>query len=198
MNDEGTDSRLGARFEAALVYASQVHGGQMRKGTTVPYVSHLLGVASLVIEDGGTEDEAIGALLHDAAEDQGGQQRIDDIAFRFGSAVAAIVDGLSDTLVTPKPPWIDRKRAYLLRLETASPEVMRVSIADKLHNARRIVRDVELGGRAAWDRFNATPPEIVWYYRTCLELFERRSSSSLVGALAKAVVELEALVGQET
>lgn len=189
-----TDTRLGPRFEAALLYACQVHGGQVRKGTTIPYVSHLLGVASLVIEDGGSEDEAIGALLHDAAEDQGGRPRIDDIAFRFGPAVAAIVDGLSDTLVTPKPPWIERKRAYLARLDGETPAVIRVSIADKLHNARRIVRDVEFLGPSAWARFSATPPEIAWYYRACLEVFERRSTSSLVGELATVVARLEALL----
>lgn len=188
------DPRLGPRFEAALVYAAQIHGGQTRKGTTIPYVSHLLGVASLVIEDGGNEDEAIGALLHDAAEDQGGQPRIDDVAFRFGPTVAAIVDGMSDTLVTPKPPWIERKRAYLARLEVESPSVLRVSVADKLHNARRIVRDVEFLGPSVWDRFDASPREIAWYYRACLETIERRCASSLVGELATAVARLEALV----
>jgi len=193
-DQHAADARLGPRFDAALLYASQVHGGQVRKGTTIPYVSHLLGVASLVIEDGGTEDEAIGALLHDAAEDQGGQARIDDIALRFGPAVAAIVDGLSDSLATPKPPWIERKRGYLARLENESPAVIRVSIADKLHNARRIVRDVESLGPSTWQRFNATPPEIAWYHRACLGVFERRSTSSLVGEYATLVARLEELV----
>jgi len=113
---------LGARFEAALVYANQVHGGQCRKGTTVPYVAHLLGVTSLVLEDGGDEDQAIGALLHDAAEDQGGADRLADIRARFGEHVARIVDGCSDTLVTPKPPWSERKAAYLARLESEPPD----------------------------------------------------------------------------
>lgn len=181
---------IGARFEQALAYASQIHALQTRKGTAVPYVSHLLAVSALVLEDGGDENEAIAALLHDAVEDQGGAPRLDDIAARFGARVASIVRGCSDTDLSPKPPWIERKRAYIAELEDAPPEVVRVSLADKLHNAGSILHDYRQLGEALWERFDPTSDQ-VWYYGTLAEVFRRVSDSRMAGELGQAVHELE-------
>ncbi len=159
----------------------------------MPYVAHLLGVASLVLEDGGDEDEAIGALLHDAAEDQGGQDRLDDIAARFGATVARIVEGCSDTLESPKPPWRTRKAGYLARLEGEPPAVLRVSLADKLFNARSIVRDVEDGGPSVWHRFNAPPAHLAAYHRKLEAVFSRRCPGPMAGQYAEVVARLEEL-----
>ena len=185
---------LGERFEQALVYAARLHAAQVRKGTEVPYVSHLLAVASLVLDDGGDEDEAIAALLHDAVEDQGGAARLEDIRRRFGSRVADIVEGCSDTDAAPKPPWRGRKEAYIARLSTASPSVVRVSLADKVHNARAIVRDFRLVGDALWSRFDPDADH-AWYYRALVDAFARVSSSPMVDELHAATVELEEAVG---
>ena len=130
------------------------HRDQRRKGTEIPYIGHLLGVCSLVIEDGGTEDEAIAALLHDAAEDQGGEQTLERIRAEFGDHVAEIVRACSDTLEDPKPPWRTRKEAYLAHLDEQPAPVLRVSLADKLFNARAILRDYLSVGDELWQRFN--------------------------------------------
>ena len=159
---------LGERFIQAVAYAVELHGGQARKATPIPYVTHLLAVCSLVLEDGGTEDEAIAALLHDGPEDQGGQAVLDQIGRRFGPEVAAMVDGLSDTLEDPKPPWRDRKATYLARLSEEPPSVLRVSLADKLHNLRSIAAD----GESVWDRFNAPKPDQARYFGDLLAVFE--------------------------
>ncbi len=187
---------LGPRFEAALLHAVHVHGGQRRKGTSIPYVSHLLGVASLVLDDGGDEDEAIAALLHDAAEDQGGQDRLDDIATRFGERVARIVDGCSDTFETPKPDWLVRKKAYVERLEHEPADVLKVSLADKLYNARAIVRDVDSLGPTVWRRFNAAPLDLAWYYRALAEVFGRRYPAPMTTQLAEVVERLQELAAR--
>jgi (p)ppGpp synthase/HD superfamily hydrolase len=129
------------RFAYALDYATRAHEEQMRKGSEIPYVSHLLAVAALVLEDGGDEDEAIAALLHDVVEDQGGAERLAEVEREFVLRVAAIVESCSDTLVTPKPPWRERKAAYVAHLEGADPSAVRVSLADKVHNVRTIVLD---------------------------------------------------------
>ena len=128
------------RFDRALVYATNAHASHVRKGTTTPYVSHLLMVTGLVLEHGGTEDEAIAALLHDAVEDAGGKPRLDDIRARFGDVVSDIVHGCSETDETPKPDWIVRKRAYVAHLPGASASIRLVSSADKLANVRSIIQ----------------------------------------------------------
>ena len=145
---------LSERFEQALQFAAATHRTQVRKGSGIPYVGHLLGVCSLVIEDGGSEDEAIAALLHDAAEDQGGQPMLDEIRERFGDHVAGIVAACSDTIESPKPPWRARKEAYLEHLEHQPESVLRVSLADKLFNARAILRDYLVVGDELWSRFS--------------------------------------------
>lgn len=163
--------RLTVRFEEALVYAAQLHRFQTRKGTEIPYVSHLLAVTALVIQDGGDEDQAIAALLHDAVEDQGGRETLAEIHRRFGEQVARIVEHCTDAYEDPKPPWRARKESYLARLRQAPPEVQRVSLADKLHNARSILRDLRSGGPQVWERFRGGKEGTLWYYRSLVEIF---------------------------
>ncbi len=188
---------LSSRFQSALQYACQLHANQLRKGTPVPYISHLLAVTALVIEDGGDEDQAIAALLHDAVEDQGGLQTLEEIRRRYGDYVAAIVAACSDATTTPKPPWRQRKEAYLAHLPSAGPDVQRVSLADKLHNARSILRDVRQNGDAIWGRFTGGKDGTLWYYRSLLEIFQLVSTSPMVPELGRVVAELERLAGQE-
>ena len=168
---------LGPRFDQALLYASELHRNQVRKGTDIPYIAHLLSVTALVLEDGGSEDEAIAALLHDAVEDQGGQATLAEIRRRFGEQVAAWVMELSDTDTIPKPPWQERKDDYLEHLANASPEVLRISLADKLHNAHSLLDDLRLVGNETWDRFNGGKTGTLWYYRSLADLFQARLAS---------------------
>jgi (p)ppGpp synthase/HD superfamily hydrolase len=181
-------------YDRALTYATQVHGGQCRKGTKIPYIAHLLSVSALVLEDGGDEDEAIAGLLHDAVEDQGGAGRLQDIGARFGEKVAAIVDGCTDTDEVPKPPWRARKEAYVQHVASASASVIRVSLADKVHNARAILFDYRREGERLFQRFNAGKADQLWYYETLLEEFRVRSASPLVQELDRVVTELAALL----
>jgi GTP pyrophosphokinase len=183
-----------ARFQEALVYASELHAQQRRKGSGAPYVGHLLGVTAIVLENGGNEDEAIGALLHDAVEDQGGAPRLEEIRRRFGPSVAEIVAGCSDALTTPKPPWRQRKEKYLAHLPTAGRSVQLVSAADKLYNLRSIVEDYREHGEAVWQRFNGGRDGTLWYYRSVIAALDKLQDAPLVGQLHRAVAELEALV----
>jgi (p)ppGpp synthase/HD superfamily hydrolase len=193
---EGSSVVLGDRFRRALVFAFDLHGGQVRKGSKgIPYIGHLLGVTSIVIEDGGDEDEAIAALLHDGPEDQGGRATLERIRNEFGDRVAGIVEGCNDTLHNPQPPWRERKEAYLAHLEEAPDEVLRVSLADKLHNARAILSDYREVGEGLWSRFNGTREESLWYYRSLVEIFVRRYSGPLAEELETTVSEIEALSG---
>ena len=186
------DQPLGPRFEDALAYAARVHADHTRKQSGVPYVSHLLSVCALVLEDGGDEDEAVAALLHDAVEDRGGAERLADIERRFGPRVAAIVDACSDTDQDPKPPWRQRKEAYLRHLaEPDTPvSVLRVATADKLHNARSVLADRLEVGDAVWDRFNAGRDDQLWYYRSLVEILRNRFPGRMTDELADAVQRL--------
>ncbi|UUO01309.1 HD domain-containing protein [Mycolicibacterium novocastrense] len=193
---ETTSPRLGPKFQEALGFAAELHRTQTRKASQVPYVGHLLSVAGLVIEADGTETEAIAALLHDAAEDQGGDVTLTQIEERFGPEVAAIVGECSDTVLTPKPPWRERKQAYIEHLNTASDSTIRVSTADKLDNARAILRDLRRFGPKVWQRFNTDDPhEHLWYYRSLLEVYRRRSDSWLVDELSHVVETLAEEIG---
>jgi ADP-ribose pyrophosphatase YjhB (NUDIX family) len=193
-------SLLTSRFEAALVYAAHVHGGQTRKKTTIPYISHLLGVASLVLELEGTdEDMAIAALLHDAVEDQGGEERLADIRARFGDRVAAIVRSCGDSETSSradKKPWLERKRCYLEHLRTMPDNLgaLTVSAADKLHNARAILSDYRQHGERLWSRFNAGRDDQLWYYRSLVDVFRDRGVP-LAGELGRVVAEIHRLAG---
>lgn len=189
---------LSARFDEAMLWASELHRNQRRKGSQTPYVSHLLSVAALVLENGGDEDEAIAALLHDAAEDCGGRPTHDEIRRRFGVRVAAIVDGCTDSYETPKPAWRPRKEGYIERLEEASASVQLVSAADKLHNARCVLADFRREGERVWSRFAAPRKETLWYYRAVTDALRRHGPSPLVDELDRVVTELERLVGAGT
>ena len=186
-------SSLSKRFEDALIFANQLHARQKRKGTSVPYISHLLGVASLVLEDGGNEDQAIAALLHDAVEDQGGEETLLLIRQRFGYKVANIVRGCTDSMVPPKPPWKERKSKYLARLGGEPVETQRVSLADKVHNARSILTDLRREGEKTWKRFNGGKRGTLWYYRELVRIFRECNHSPLVLELEWVVGEIERL-----
>jgi len=149
----------GERFEEALKYAARLHRTQKRKGTNIPYVTHLLALAAIVGENGGTEDEVIAALLHDAVEGQGGAATREEIRRRFGDTVAGIVGEVSDTDVVPKPPWRERKETYVAQVRDAERSARLVSAADKLHNARSILRDLRGEGDAVWRRFTGSKEE---------------------------------------
>ncbi len=184
---------LTEKFEEALIYSTRLHADQKRKRSSVPYLAHLLGVTSLVLEDGGGEDEAIAALLHDAVEDQGGLETLKEIERRFGSEVANIVDALTDSYSDPKPPWKERKEAYIASLRTANPEVIRVSLADKVYNARATLRDIRQNGETGWKKFNGGKDGTLWYYRQLIQAFEFHGSRSLLSELVRIVDELEKL-----
>lgn len=189
------DPVLSDRFVRAAELAVELHAKQARKGTRIPYVAHLLAVAALVLEDGGSEDEAIAALLHDAVEDQGGPRTAERIRTEFGRHVAAIVEGCSDTDEVPKPPWKQRKHDYLAHLESADSETLRVSLADKLHNLRSIDRDYAEQGEGLWDRFSASREETLWYYASLAEVFARRSPGPMSQELSRLAAALTAQVG---
>lgn len=193
---------LTADFDRALLLATSHHRRQLRKGTATPYVSHLLAVASLVLEMGGNQTEAIGALLHDAVEDGGGPEMLEDIRRTFGEDVARIVMANSDTDREPKPPWRERKEAYIAAIAHKRPDELRVSLADKLHNARAILLDFRTHGDALWSRFKTGEGESVrWYYRKLHEAFTVQSASLGEGArpmleeLGRTVAEIDRLAG---
>lgn len=182
------------RFEEALVFASELHSSQVRKGTTIPYIAHPLAVASIVLEYGGDEDEAIAALLHDAIEDAGGAPTRDEIRSRFGDRVTEIVEGCTDSWVEPKPPWLERKKAYIEHVVSASASVRLVSAADKLHNARAILKDYREIGEALWSRFTGGKVGTLWYYRSLVAEFRKVDPNPLVEELARVVAKLAGLV----
>jgi (p)ppGpp synthase/HD superfamily hydrolase len=182
------------RFDEAAAFAIELHRAQTRKGTAIPYVTHLFGVCSLVLEDGGDEEDAIAALLHDGPEDQGGRPVLAAIEARFGERVASTVAELSDGMPAPgesKLPWRERKETYLRHLAVASASVLRVSLADKLHNARSILVDRGVLGEAVWERFNAPRDEQAWYFERLLAIFRQRLPGSRnLPELARVVGEL--------
>jgi (p)ppGpp synthase/HD superfamily hydrolase len=185
---------LTPRFAEALRWCFEVHQSQRRKGSNVPYVSHLLGVAAIALEFGASEDEAVAALLHDAVEDQGGAAMRQQILDRFGPAVTEIVDGCTDADTTPKPPWRARKEAYLARLPGESSSVHLVSAADKLHNVRSLIQEYRAQGESLWRRFNGGRDGTLWYYRAVADALKAtRDHASLVDELDCAVSALEQL-----
>ena len=186
---------LSDRFDEALVFAARLHAAQKRKGTQIPYVAHLLSVAAIVLEDGGSEDEAIAALLHDAVEDQGGRATRNLIRENFGERVAEIVDGFTDAEGFPKPSWQKRKERYVAHIREAAAEVRRVSAADKLHNARAILADYRGVGEALWKRFSGGRDGTLWYYRALIEAFRTHGRAAVVDELDRVVTEVEALAG---
>ena len=186
-----TSPRWGRLMDAAA-FAMTIHADQVRKGADTPYLGHLLGVASLVLENGGDEDQAIAGLLHDAVEDQGAHQEA-VIRERFGKRVADIVLGCTDADTLPKPPWRERKERYIEHLEHASSDILLVSCADKLYNARAIVTDLKTHGDAVFNRFKAGKDGTLWYYATLAQVFERRLPSVLSRELNDSVADMVAL-----
>lgn len=183
-------TRPSARLTEAFAYARSLHTGT-RKGSAVPYLSHLMAVCALVLEHGGTEVQAIAALLHDAAEDEGGEARLADIRKRFGSQVARIVRECSDALPGPgekKPDWRPRKEAYLAHLKDADEQTLLVSVADKVHNARSMLDDYRREGEKFWEPFNSKVADNVWYYSALAEILGERLHDETPGA--RLVVEL--------
>jgi (p)ppGpp synthase/HD superfamily hydrolase len=182
------------RFDRALLYATHVHGGQRRKGTSIPYVAHLLAVAATVLEYGGDEDLAIAALLHDSVEDQGGKARLKDLRNRFGERVAQIVKACSDSLADtargqPKAHWRERKGADLAHLRTAADDVLSVSHADKVHNARSILRDLRNPkiGEDISKRFSVPKEDTLWYYGSLADVFCEKKQGLLSDELREIV-----------
>lgn len=184
---------LSNRFSEALIYAAELHATQIRKGSGVPYIAHLLGTASIALEYGASEDEAIAALLHDAIEDQGGATTREAIRDRFGDNVTAIVDGCTDSDIMPKPPWRDRKQAYIDRILAASHSVRLVSAADKIYNARSILKDYRQLGELVWKRFKGGKEGSLWYYHSLVATFRKAESTPIVEELARIVLELNQL-----
>jgi (p)ppGpp synthase/HD superfamily hydrolase len=182
------------RFDRALLYATHVHGGQVRKGTSVPYVAHLLAIAATVLEYGGSEDMAIAALLHDAVEDQGGEPRLSDIRNRFGDRVADFGDRVADIVRScsdsvanassgqPKEDWSNRKTRYIKHLKSVDKKTLLVFLSDKIHNARSILRDLRKPeiGTSVWKRFKKSKDESLWYYRELPNAFQKLLPGQLV------------------
>jgi len=200
---------MGARFNQAMTAAADLHRGQFRKGTDIPYVSHLLGVAGIALDYGADEDEAIAALLHDAIEDAPEELGADWVrrwvAFTFGGRVLAIIEACTDADRNPKPPWQARKELYVSHIAQKDASAILVSAADKLHNARAILADFNMEGPSVFARFSAGPDAVVSYYRgltdafaeRCATLDERRRARirQLVNELERVVAAIEAASG---
>lgn len=202
MGEQGKNLFLSARFTQAVDYVRHLHI-ETRRGSKIPAMAHLLGVSSLVIGETGhapvevTEDMAIAALLHDAAEDHGGEMRLRDIEHSFGVDVARMVEGMSDSLAedeSDKEPWEDRKARYIKRLETEPLDVQLISAADKLYNVRTIIADYREAGEKVWARFKRGREQQMWYYRELLRVFRARPSNRIVEELERAVEELDRLI----
>ncbi len=194
-----TTPLLSPRFALALQFANQIHATQARKGAGAPYISHLMAVSALVLEYGGDEDQAIAALLHDAAEDCGGRPMLETVRVMFGEEVASIVECCTDTFESPKPAWRPRKEAYIARMRTEPPRARLVATADKLHNLSNTLRDIRTQGPAAWcsamaSSANSSAEKQIWYYRGCAEALGDGWSSPLLEEFKRSVQELGQLV----
>ena len=190
--------KLSSRFEDALIYAVQLHASQVRKSSGAPYVSHLLGTASLILEFGTNEDQVIAALLHDAVEDQGGAARLEEIRGIFGKRVAHIVAGCTDAWDIPKPPWRERKEVHLAQLREADEDVLLVSCADKLHNATSLLMNYIQVGESLWGYFRGEKVGTLWYYRSLVDLLKEIKPHPIVDQLERVVVEIENLASGGT
>jgi (p)ppGpp synthase/HD superfamily hydrolase len=184
------DEPLTDRFVEAMTMAFNLHRSQTRKRSEIPYIAHLMSVTALVLENGGNEDLAIAALLHDAVEDQGGLDTLQQIRDTFGDYVAGLVDECTDAYTQPKPPWKERKTAYLEKLKSASDEVILISLADKVHNARSILRDLQLIGIQTWDKFSKGKAGTLWYYQSLANIFDDAPYPALRHELRDVVEEI--------
>ncbi len=181
------------KFERALIFATRLHIDQVRKKSDTPYIMHLLAVASIVADYGGDEEQVIAGLLHDSVEDQGGRPTLNTVRGRFGPRVARIVEACTDSFETPKPPWQERKRAYVEHVKGAREDELLVSAADKLHNARSIVAEQRRVGNRAFQRFNARRVDVLWYYSALVRAFAKRNRTPLVDELDRTVREMRRL-----
>lgn len=187
----GNVNRLTPRFEQGLIYANQLHKTQIRKVGNIPYISHLLSVAALVLEAEGTENEAIAALLHDAIEDQGGAKTREEISVKFGAEVLAIVEGCTESDTFPKPPWKERKLRYLEQIKTGSSSVQLVSLADKLHNGRSLLFHWRTYGEELWTSFDGGKPNIIWFYQSLLKVYQTTPHLALTQEFEAVVSQLQ-------
>jgi (p)ppGpp synthase/HD superfamily hydrolase len=181
---------LTAQFEAALLYATKLHAGQRRKDPRVPYIAHLLSVAALVLEDGGNEEEAIAALLHDAIEDQGGLKTRNEIQRQFGDRIVAIVESCTESETFPKPPWLERKQRYIEQLRQASCSARRVSLADKLHNARSLLASLHQEGDRIWQHFHGGKAQTLWFYDALLQVYRSTGADFMTEEFARVITEI--------
>lgn len=182
---------LTGRFADAVGVAARLHATQVRNGTTIPYLSHLLGTCAIALEYGADEDQAIAALLHDTIEDCDPRVARPEVD-RFGPVVRVLVEACTDTDVSPKPPWRERKEAYLARIAHEASGALLVSASDKLHNARAIVADLHQFGPTVWTRFNPESDQL-WYYRSLVEAYRanRQCNPALIRELDRTVTEME-------
>ena len=187
---------LSEKFRSAIDFAFQLHKDQIRKGSNVPYISHLMAVTGLVLESGGDEDEAIAAVLHDAVEDQGGLATLEEIRCRFGDKVASIVKECSDSFSTPKPPWRERKEKYLQKLETASPSVLKISLADKFHNIRSLYWAYLRYGEKTWANFRGGKEGTLWYYHELSKVFHKHNANFMLQEFDRYLEQLEKEIGK--
>lgn len=190
LNLENT-TLLTSRFEEALVFATRLHGKQIRKMTGVPYISHLLSVSALVLEDHGTEDEAIAALLHDAMEDQGGQETGDLIRAKFGDVVANLVEDCSEEEEWSQLTWREYKQKYIDKFASNSLSARRIALADKLHNARSNRSELLIYGDKAWNISRGKKEGTLWFYRSLIEIGKKDGFSFLINELQQVVSDLE-------
>jgi (p)ppGpp synthase/HD superfamily hydrolase len=186
---------MSERFVDAVEFANELHGDQIRKGTKVPYISHLLIVSGIVLQHGGGEDEAIAALLHDTVEDCGGKPVMVRIRECFGDKIAGLVDGCSETDIQPKPPWLERKEGYIESIRSADPSVRLISCADKIHNASSIISEYRKVGEQVWDRFKANKTETLWFYTSIINAMRASGENRpILDELVIVVEELKKLV----
>ena len=183
-------AKLTSNFEQALIYATQLHANQTRKVDKIPYISHLMSVSALILEAGGTEDEAIAGLLHDAVEDQGGKATREEIRQKFGETVVEIVDGCTETDITPKPPWKERKIQYIENIRNGSDSVKLVSQADKLHNARSLLIGYQNQGDKLWDYFSGSKEDKLWFYGELLKIYQQGNVNFMTVELERILAEL--------
>jgi (p)ppGpp synthase/HD superfamily hydrolase len=187
--------KLTKKLSQAFGYAHEVHAQQVKTGTSVPYLGHLMGVSSIVLDDGGSEDEAVAALLHDAAEDHGGRERLDDIRSRFGDAVARIVEDCTDSWDTPKPPWLVRKQTYIQHARTLPLGSLRVSAADKVHNTYSILRGLRNTGEKVWERYEVGADDVLSYYESLARAYREAGGGRLVEELERIVRGIQREMG---
>ena len=189
---------LTERFDDALIFTTKLHANQVRKGSGTPYIAHLLSVTALVLEAGGDEDLAIAALLHDAVEDQGGMITLSEIKKRYGLRVAEVVLSCSDSYTTPKPAWRKRKENYLSKLRESNPGSRLVSLADKVHNFRCLLRSLRKDNDMVWEKFNGGKEGTLWYYRSLVSVFDEFEDNYLMEELRRVVEEINLIAASQT